>query len=101
MDILKRIKQLVLRRQVIITVKAESEMIIDELTEDEVFESIINATRIAKTIRSTHTRSGGGERLYVIKGRTFANIEVYTKGKLHKDRDLETFYILISSKRSV
>ena len=53
MDILTRIKQLVLRRQVIITIKAELEMALDELTEDEVFESIINASRIEKTIRST------------------------------------------------
>jgi hypothetical protein len=101
MDILNHIKQLVLRRQVIITVKAELEMLVDELTEDEVFESIINATRIEKTIRSTSPQRGKArEKLYVIKGRTYANIEVYTKGKLIKDHELETFYVMISSKRS-
>jgi len=102
MDILTHIKQLVLRRQVIITVKAELEMLVDELTEDEVFESIVNASRIEKTIRSTSThRDKRREKLYVIKGRTYANIEVYTKGKLIKDREFETFYVLISSKRSL
>jgi hypothetical protein len=101
MDILNRIKRLVLRRQVIITAKAEFEMIVDDLTEDEVFESIVNARRIEKTIRSSNVRAIGREKLYVIKGRTFANIEVYTKGKLTKDDELETFYILISSKRSI
>jgi hypothetical protein len=100
MDILTRIKQLVLRRQVIITFKAEMEMEFDDLTEDEVFESIINARRIEKTIRSTsEARRKEREKLYVIKGRTYANITVYTKGKLIRDHEKETFYVLISSKR--
>jgi hypothetical protein len=102
MDILTHIKQLVIRRQVIVTIKAELEMMADNLTKDEVYESIINATRIEKTIRSTSRhRENRREILYVIKGPTYANIEVYTKGKLIKDRHLEMFYVLISSKRAL
>ena len=102
MDLLSHIKQLVLRRQVIITVKAELEMILDELTADEVYESIINAPRIEKTIRSdSPRRTKSREKLYVIKGRTYSNIEIYTKGKLLRDRGFETFYVLISSKRAL
>ncbi len=77
-------------------------MAADDLTEDEVLESIINATRIAKTIVSRSSRRGAKrEKLYVIKGRTYTNIEVYTKGKLVRDLESERFYVLISSKRAV
>jgi hypothetical protein len=101
-DILTRIKQLVLRRQVIITIKAGLEMALEDLTEDEVFESIINARRIEKTLRSTSlAMAAHSEKLYVIKGRTYGNIEVYTKGKLLRDEESEIFYVLISSKRAL
>jgi len=73
----------------------------DNLDEDEVFESIINAERIEKTIVSTSDRrSSRREKLYVIRGPTYANIVVYTKGKLVRDDEREMFYVLISSKRA-
>jgi hypothetical protein len=92
---------LVLRRQVIITAKAELEMALDSLTEDEVFESIVNAHRIAKTMRSRVAGLAHGQKLYVIRGKTYANIEVYTKGKLVRDDGHEVFYVLISSKSAL
>ena len=74
----------------------------DGLTENDVIEAIINAPRIDKVIRSHRpSKSGRTEKLYVIKGLTFGNIIIYTKGKIVKDAESETFYILISSKRAV
>lgn len=73
-------------------------MNLDELTEDEVIESIVNAPRIEKTLRSS--AAGRPERLYVLKGKTFGNLLVYTKGKIVRDAGEEMFYILISSKRA-
>lgn len=74
----------------------------DGLCEDEVIESIVSARRIDKVIRSTgHNNGGRPEKLYIIKGRTFSNVLIYTKGKIVRDADRETFYILISSKRAL
>jgi hypothetical protein len=100
MDILSRIKRLVLSRRIVFTKKAEDEMYADGLDEDDVIESIVNAHRIDKVIRSANPRGAGTERLYVIKGLTFGNALIYTKGKIVKDATSETFYILISSKRA-
>jgi hypothetical protein len=43
MDALVRIKRLVLAQRVIFTAKAESEMYVDDLSHEVVFEAIINA----------------------------------------------------------
>jgi hypothetical protein len=101
MDLLMKIKRLALARRIIFTRKAEDGMYADELTEDEIIESIVRAPRIDKTIRSTSPyQDGPSEKLYVIKGFTFANVLVYTKGKIVRDAGREAFYILISSKRA-
>jgi hypothetical protein len=102
MDVLSKIKRLALARQLIFTRKAQDEMYADALREDEVIEAIVRAPRISKVIRATSPYGGGRtEKLYVIKGFTFANVLVYTKGKIVRDADLETFYVLISSKRAM
>lgn len=101
MDILTRIKRLALARRIVLTRKAGAEMHADGLSEDDVIESIVSAHRIDKTLRSTSSRrSDAGERLYVIKGFSFSNVLVYTKGKIVKDAGYEAFYILVSSKRA-
>lgn len=48
MDVLQKSKRLVLRGNVLFTLKAEEEMMIDGLDEDLVVEAIINAPAIAK-----------------------------------------------------
>jgi YgiT-type zinc finger domain-containing protein len=78
-DPLVRIKQAVLSGRVIFTRKADLERDADDLTVQDVYESIINAHAIDKVLRSTSSR-GRGDKLYVIKGLTFANTLVYTKG---------------------
>jgi hypothetical protein len=100
-DILTKIKRLALARRIVFTRKAEDEMYFDGLMEDEIIESIVRAHRIDKTIRSTSNQTGPAEKLYIIKGFTFANVMIYTKGKIVRDDERETFYILISSKRAL
>jgi len=95
-----RIKRLVVAQRVIFTMKAEGEMYADGLTHELVFEAIINAPAIAKTLRSQNPQSGQRETLYVIKGLTYDALTVYTKGKLATFEGREVFYVLISSKRS-
>ncbi len=91
---------MVLAQRVVFTAKAESEMYADGLTHELVFEAIINAPAISKTLRSRNPRSGRRETLYVIKGLTFDAVTIYTKGKIASFEAREVFYVLISSKRS-
>ena len=100
MDPLVRIKRLVLAQRVIFTAKAEGEMFADGLTHDLVFEAIMNAPAITKTLRSRNPRSGRRDILYVIKGITYDGMGIYTKGKIATFEGREVFYVLISSKRS-
>jgi len=101
MDLLSRIKRLAIARRIVFTRKAEDEMALDGLTEDEVIEAIVRAPRVEKVIRSTSPyRTERVEKLYVLKGFTFSNVLVYTKGKIAKDAGAEVLYILISSKRA-
>ncbi len=100
MDVLVRIKRLVVRRKVIFTKKAQLEMAKDQLTRDLVYEAILNAPVIAKTLRSRNPNTGKRESLYIISGITFTGMPIYTKGKLTKQNQEELFYVFISSKRT-
>lgn len=63
----------------------------------------MNAQRIYKTINSTSAQKQmRREKLYVILRFTYDDILIYTKGKIVQEPDgSDTFYVLISSKRSV
>jgi hypothetical protein len=100
MELFARIKRLVIARNVLFTLKAECEMAADSLTPELVYESILNAPSIFKTLRSRNPRTGKSERLYVIKGMTFDGLDIYTKGKIQTREGIDVFYVLISSKRS-
>jgi hypothetical protein len=101
-DILVRIKRAVLNGQYAFSEKARLEMEADCLTELDIAEAILNATLIYKTVRSTSpTRRGARERLYVIESTNMTGLPIYTKGKLIKQAGVETYYFLVSSKRSV
>jgi hypothetical protein len=101
-DILVRIKRAVLNDRYAFSEKARLEMEADCLTELDVVEAILNATSIYKTVRSTSpTRRGARERLYVIESTNMTGLPIYTKGKLVKQAGLDTYYFLVSSKRSL
>ena len=101
MDILARIKRLVLTGKVLFTTKAEVEITANNLNEELVCEAIINAPSISKTLRSKDPFSGRRENLYIIKGLTYDGLLIYTKGKISKIADQEFYYVLISSKKSI
>jgi hypothetical protein len=74
MDVLVRIKRLVVRGAVRFTEKARSEL-----------EAILSAASISKTIRSrSRVRSGPRETLYAIVGVSFLGVPIYTKGVLRR-----------------
>lgn len=99
MDPLVRIKRLVLRGEIEFTTKASQEMELDDLSVEDVIESVVNARRIEKVLRSrSQFRRSSGEKLYVIKGRTFTGTQVYTKGAIVQEGERQTFYIFVSAK---
>jgi hypothetical protein len=100
MDVLAQIKRLVIMRNVLFTSKAELEMEMDSLTPELVYESILNAPSIFKSLRSRNPHTRKPEKLYVIKGLTFDGLDIYTKGKIQAKEGVNVFYVLISSKKS-
>lgn len=101
MDALDRIRRAAWRGAIRFTLKARDEMRADGLTPEDVRESLVFATRIAKIIRSRASQDrSGGDKLYVIKSRNLSGTPIYTKGAFRKDHDEEIFYILISAKVS-
>ena len=81
MDVLIRIKRLVIARRVVFTEKAEVERDADNLTPETVYEAILNALAIYKKIRSRDPVSGQRENLYVIIGLTFDGQTILPKEK--------------------
>jgi hypothetical protein len=101
MDILIKIKRLVISRRIVFTSKAVDERAASGLTSEDVYEAILNAVSINKVLRSTSTlRSRRGEKLFVIIGATYDGRMVYTKGTIRRDAGVEEFYVLVSSKWS-
>ncbi|MDF0652227.1 MAG: hypothetical protein P0121_12270 [Nitrospira sp.] len=101
-DILVRIKRAVLAGHYVFSEKARVEMEADRLTELDIAESILNAVAITKTIRSTSPfRQSKKERLYIIHSTNLTGFPIYTKGRLVFEAGVETYYFLISSKRSL
>jgi hypothetical protein len=102
MDVLIRIKRAVLAGHYVFSEKARLEMEIDDLTELDVAESILNAVAIYKRLRSTSpSRSRRKEYLYVIQSTNLDGLAIYTKGKLVQEKEIETYYFLVSSKRAL
>ena len=73
----------------------------DALTELDVAESILNAVAIYKKLRSTSRFRQAREYLYVIQSPNLEGLAIYSKGKLVKERRVETYCFLVSSKRAV
>lgn len=92
---LARIRRLILEGKYQFTLKADLEMLEDGLDEMDVLDAISSAQRVDKTINSNNPKTGKKEKLYIIKGMTYDQLLIYTKGKI----DQNYFYILISAKR--
>jgi hypothetical protein len=101
-DVLVRIKRAVLAGRYAFSEKARIEMESDCITELDVAESILNAVAIYKTIRSKSPfREHKKEYLYVIQSTNLEGLPIYSKGKLVKEEGEDTYYFLISSKRTL
>jgi len=101
-DVLVKIKRTILAGRYRFSEKARTEMESDHLSRWDVAESIINASRIYKTLRSHGPRrSHSREKLYIIIGRTLGGVAVYTKGKFRQEGGFEVFYFLVSSKKAL
>ena len=73
-----------------------------DLTELDVAESILNAVAIYKRLRSgSPRRVRAREYLYIIQSTNLAGLPIYTKGKLVKEPNQESYYFLVSSKRAL
>ena len=101
MDLLIRIKRCALANQLRFTNKARDELEADDLTVNDIRESLVNAVAIYKTIRSTNSFTREREHLHIIQSPNLAGVAIYTKGKLTKADGVETYYLLISSKRAL
>lgn len=100
-DVLVCIKRAVLAGRYVFSEKARSEMTMDGLTELDVIESILTAVAIYKTLRSRSPfRAQAREYLYVIYSTNLEGLMIYTKGKLVREAEGETYYVLISSKKA-
>ena len=101
-DVLVRIKREVLSGRYVFSEKARIEMEVNGITELDVVESIINALAIYKKIpfRSPF-RKHYRENLYVIQSTNLDGIMIYSKGKLVREADTETYYFIISSKKAI
>jgi hypothetical protein len=99
MDVLVRIKRLVIARQVEFTMKAEEERLRDHLSVEDILESVVNANAIKKILRSrSRSRTHARERLYVIESPNFSGTWIYTKGTIRRKGAQEVFYVFVSSK---
>lgn len=101
-EVLIRIKRAVLAGRYIFSEKARTEMETDGLTELDVAESILNAVAIYKRLRShSSLRQHPREYLYVIHSVNLEGLAIYSKGKLVREGNTESYYFLISAKRAL
>jgi len=102
MDLVVRIKRLVVRGAVRFTEKARTEMERDGLEPEEALEAILSAQVVTKTLRSrSRGRGARREHLYVIVGVSFSGIPIYTKGVIRREGGHDVLHILVSSKRNL
>lgn len=101
MDVLSRIKRLIVRRRYRFSLKSLGELDSDGLVPEDALEAVLSAVRIKKTIRSSSSaRRKGGGKLYVIESFNFSGTLIYTKGKIAREAGEEVYYFFISGKAS-
>ena len=96
-DVLTRIKKLVIARRVEFALKAEEERLRDGLTVEDVLESVVNLLMENGKAKGIRLRDGT-ERLYVVESPNFSGTWIYTKGTIRRKAGQEVFYVFVSSK---
>ena|SRR3989338_3430623 len=95
-----KIKRFIIKGKFRFTDKADAEADASGITREDALEAILNAHKIDKVMKSkSHGKTHKGEKVYVIRGLTYDNVLIYTKGTIKMADGQELFYILISSKR--
>jgi hypothetical protein len=97
---LTKIKRLIIQCRYVFTTKADTERIADGLTQEAVLEAILNAAFLRVKNSTSPWRKGYREKMYIIESFTYNGLLIYTKGVIRKQDDHETYYILVSAKRS-
>ncbi len=101
MDVLARIKRLIVRRRFRFSVKSLEELDADGLELEDALEAVLNAEGIKKTLRSrSPRRDRPGEKLYVIESFNYGGTLLYTKGKITREEGEEIYYFFVSAKAS-
>ena len=95
-----KIKRLVLKGKYEFRFSAEIQLANDGLTKDDALESILNADYLGKKKSTSKDKLKPKESVYIIESFTFDGILIYTKGIIRKLENQDTFYIIISAKRS-
>lgn len=95
-----KIKRLLLRGKYEFRLSAEIQLINDGLTKDDALEAILNADYLVKKNSTSQDKLEPREKVYIIESFTFDGILMYTKGVIRKIDSQETFYVIISAKRS-
>jgi len=97
---LVKIKRLILHGKYEFRLSAEIQLANDGLNKDDALEAILNANYLVKKISTSQEKLMPREKLYIIESFTYDGILMYTKGVIRKLGEQETFYIIISAKRS-
>ena len=98
--VLKKIKRLIIQGNFLFTLKADAERLNDGLTQEDVLESILNASLIRSKKSHSPWRKERDEKMYIIESFTYDGVLIYTKGVIRKQGPIETFYIIVSAKKS-
>jgi len=98
--VLRKIKRLIIQGHFKFTLKADAERLLDGLTQEDVLESILNASLIRTKKSHSPRQKEPDERMHIIESFTYDGILIYSKGVIRKDGPIETFYIIVSAKRS-
>ena len=98
--VLKKIKRLIIQGKYIFTAKADAELLVDGLTQADALESILNAAIVRSKKSRSQWRKERDEKMYIIESFTYDGTLIYTKGVIRQQGSIETFYIIVSAKRS-
>ncbi len=97
---LVKIKRLILQSKYEFRLSAEIQLADDGLTKDDALEAILNADFLTRKNSTSRDKLRRKERIYIIESFTYDGVLMYTKGVIRKLEQFDTFYIIISAKRS-
>lgn len=95
-----KIKKLILLGRYEFRLSAAVQLTSDGLTKEDALGAILNADFLMKKNSTSQDKLERKEKVYIIESFTYDGILMYTKGIIRTKGNQETFYIIISAKRS-